>query len=42
MHDFSVCKDMKENLTVIKKEGGDNREGGNAFMSNINYQRIEN
>ena len=36
---ISVSKDMKFFLTMIKGEG---RESGSAFMSNTNYQRIEN
>jgi hypothetical protein len=27
---------------MIKEKGGGGREGGGAFMSNTNYQRIEN
>ena len=42
MHKFSVSKDMKKNLTMIKEKGSGIREGGGAFMSNINYQRIKN
>ena len=42
MHEFSVSKDMKKKLTMIKRKGGDAREGGGAFMSNTNYQKIEN
>jgi hypothetical protein len=40
MHEFSVSKDMKINITMIK--GGGSRESGGAFMSNTSYQRIEN
>jgi hypothetical protein len=32
MHEFSVSKDMKKELTMIKGEGG-SREGDGAFMS---------
>ena len=28
-------------ITMIKGEGNGSREGGGAFMSNTNYQRIE-
>ena len=41
MHEFNVSKDMK-NLTMVKEKGGGSRESGGAFMSNTNYQRIEN
>jgi hypothetical protein len=36
MHEFSVRKDMNFFLTMMK--GGGNGEGGDAFMSNTNYQ----
>ena len=42
MHKFSVNKDMKKKITMIKEKGGGSREGGGAFMSNTNYQRIKN
>jgi hypothetical protein len=42
MHKFSVGKDMNFFLTMIKREKGGSREGGNAFMSHTNYQIIEN
>jgi hypothetical protein len=32
---------MKKKLTMIKEKGHGGREGGGAFMSNTNYQRIE-
>jgi hypothetical protein len=41
MHEFSVSKDMKI-LTMMKGERRGQLEGGGAFMSNTNYQRIEN
>ena len=41
MHEFSVSKDMKKRITMIKEKGGGNREGGDALMSNINYQKIK-
>ena len=46
MHKFSVSKDMKKTNNdkrrkeVVAREG--NREGDGTFMSNTNYQRIEN
>jgi hypothetical protein len=44
MHKFSVSKDKKKinNGKRKKEKGGGSREGGGAFMSNTNYQRIEN
>jgi len=43
MHKFSVSKDMKKQLTMIKGEGTwySSKEGGGIFMSNTNDQRIE-
>ena len=41
MPKFSVSKDMIF-FIIIKEEGGGNTEGGGAFMSNTDYQRIEN
>jgi hypothetical protein len=41
MPKFSVSKDMIF-FILIKEEGGGNTEGGGAFMSNTDYQRIEN
>jgi hypothetical protein len=42
MHKSNISNDMKlKNLTMIKGEGHGSREGGGAFMSNTNYQRIE-
>ena len=38
MFEFNVNKDMKK----IYYKGGDNREGSGTFMSNTNYQGIEN
>jgi hypothetical protein len=38
MFEFSVSKDMKKGYN----KGGGNREGSSTFMSNNNYQRIEN
>jgi hypothetical protein len=38
MFECSVGKDMKN----IYIKGGDGREGRNTFMSNTNYQEIEN
>ena len=35
---FSVSKDMKKNYY----KGGSSREGSDTFMSNTNYQGIEN
>ena len=40
MHNFSVSKDMKKKQW-LKEKGHGSREGGGAFMSNTNYQRIE-
>ena len=36
--DISVSKDMKKEYN----KGGDNWEGSGSFMSNTNYQGIEN
>jgi hypothetical protein len=41
MHEFSVSKDMKI-LTMMKGERRWQLEGGGTFISNTNYQRIEN
>ena len=38
-HKFSVSKDMKKKLTLIKGEGHGSREGGDVFMSNTNYMK---
>ena len=38
MHAFNVSKDMEK---WLKEKGGGSREGGDAVMSNTNYQRIE-
>ena len=38
MFEFSVRKDMKKGYN----KGGGSREGSGTFMSNTNYQRIEN
>ena len=39
---MSITNYMKKNLTMIKGEGTwQLGEGGGAFMSNTNYQRIE-
>ena len=37
MHKFSVSEDMNKKFDNGKRS----REGGGAFMSNNNYQRIE-
>ena len=42
MHEFSVSKDMEKNQQWYKEKGGGSREGGGAFISNPNHQRIEN
>ena len=43
MHKFSISKDMKKKINNDNKEkGGGSRESGGPFMSNTNYQRIEN
>jgi hypothetical protein len=42
MHNFSVSEEMKKNWQWWKEKGGDNRESGGTFISNINHQRIEN
>jgi hypothetical protein len=43
MHKFSVSKDMKKKSNNDKKDKGHgSRKGGGTFMSNTNYQRIEN
>ena len=40
MHEFGVSKDMKKYQQRYKEKGGGSGEG--AFVSNTNYQRIEN
>ena len=42
MHKLSANKDMEKKITMIKGERRGSREGGSVFMSNTNYQRIEN
>jgi hypothetical protein len=39
MFEFGVSKDMKK---MRYNKGGGSREGSGTFMSNINYQGIEN
>jgi hypothetical protein len=43
VHKFSVTKDMKKKINNDKRRRDMvvAREGGGAFMSNTNYQRIE-
>ena len=38
MFEFSVSNDMEKGYN----KGGGSREGSGTFMSNTNYQRIEN
>jgi hypothetical protein len=39
MFEVSVSKDMKQKGY---NKGGGNKEGSGTFMSNIDYQRVEN
>ena len=41
MHKFSVSKYMKKNIDKRREEVAIRKSGG-AFMSNTNYQRIQN
>ena len=43
MHKFSVSKDVKKTINNDKRRRDiyGSREGGGAFMSKTNYQRIE-
>jgi hypothetical protein len=43
MHKFNVSKDMKKKFNNDKRRRDMvvGKEGGGAFMSNTNYQRIE-
>jgi len=41
MFEFSVNKDMKKLITMIKGRVGGSREGSNTIMSNSNCQRIQ-